>query len=390
MTVSEAKLEANRRNAMRSCGPRSESGKSVSKLNAVKHGMRAATLVLLDEDACWLLDDRKANWAVNLLPRGAAEQRIVDDAVEYSWLRDRARRAQEARLASNIVNAGVDEANREADEVLRLGQKLFAVNRCPLANFRHYDREDDQFPENVPTVSESEIVDGDPEDPQRLVLRLQATAGGCQWMLDRWSELRSILEEGMDWQSADKLKAVRLLGRHPIEAVDDRNVLMIFVACQTIESRAGKVIPEIWNELRKYERKQYAERLVGRGIEKLTPTDAAAARQALYAIIDRATAQIALKAEAHRVRAEINDSLAADRLAFDDSPEAERLRRFDLACGRGLARSLDSLLKLRRAPELGDCSSSVVDGPSSVAGDTLEANVTPNETELKPPMSVKT
>ena len=82
-------------------------------------------------------------------------------------------------------------------------------------------------------------------------------------------------------------------------------------------------IPEIWNELRKYERKQYTERLIGRGIEKLRPTDAAAARQALYAIIDRATAHIALKAQAHRVRAEINDSLAADRLAFDDSPEAE-------------------------------------------------------------------
>ena len=357
MTVSAAKLEANRQNSMKSCGPRSDFGKSRSKLNAVKHGMRAATLVLLDEDP-EALESRRADWAASLMPRGAAEQRIVDDAVEYSWLRDRARRAQEARLATNIVNAGVDEAIREADEILRLGQKLFSDHRGPLANYPHYDREDDEFPENVPLVSESEILDGDPEDPQRLVLRLQTTAGGCQWMLDRWSELRSILEEGLDWQSADKLKAVRLLGRHPIEAVDDRNVLMVFVACQAIEGRAGKLIPEIWYELRKFERKPYAERLIGRGIEKLTPKDPAAARQALYAIIDRATAQIALKAEAHRVRAEINDALTADRLLFDDSPEAERLRRFDLACGRGLARSLDSLIKLRRAPELVDCPSS--------------------------------
>src|SRR5271166_3492668 len=123
MTVSAAKIEANRRNAMLSCGPRSEAGKSRSKLNAVKHGMRAATLVLLDEDA-QALEDRKADWAASLLPRGAAEQRIIDDAVEYSWPRDRSRRAQEARLATNIVNAGVDEAIREADEVLRLGQLL--------------------------------------------------------------------------------------------------------------------------------------------------------------------------------------------------------------------------------------------------------------------------
>jgi hypothetical protein len=280
MVISEAKLEANRRNSQMSCGPKTESGKSRSKLNAVKHGMRAATLVLLDEDA-QALEDRKADWAASLMPRGAAEERIVDDAVEYTWLRDRARRAQEARLAGNIVNAGVDDAVREADEVLRLGQKLFSDNRGLLPNYPHYDMEEDGHPECVPLVSQSEIVESDPEDPQCVVLRLQSTAGGCQWMLDRWSELRAILEEGLDWQSADKLKAVRLLGRQPIEAVDDRNVLMIFVACQAIESRTGKLIPEIWNELREFERKPYAQRLIGRGIEKLTPTDPVAARQAL-------------------------------------------------------------------------------------------------------------
>ena len=50
MAISEAKLEANRRNSQKSCGPKTEAGKQRSKLNAVKHGMRAATLVLLDED----------------------------------------------------------------------------------------------------------------------------------------------------------------------------------------------------------------------------------------------------------------------------------------------------------------------------------------------------
>ena len=371
MAVSEAKLEANRRNSMRSCGPRTEAGKQRSKLNAVKHGMRAATLVLLDEDA-QVLEDRRSDWAASLMPRGAAEKQIVDDAVEYSWLRDRARRAQEARLATNIVNAGVDDAIREADEVLRLGQKLFADNRGPLANYPHYDMEEDEYPESVPLVSQSEIVEGDPEDPQRLVLHLQATAGGCQWMLDRWSELRSILEEGLDWQSADKLKAVRLLGRQPMEAVDDRNVLMIFVACQAIESRTSIPIPEIWNELRA--RTEAIRPALDRaGHRKAQAQGCRGRAQALYAIIDRATAQIAVKAEAHRVRAEINDSLAADRLAFDDSPEGERLRRFDLACGRGLARSLDSLLKLRRAPELGDCALSGAD-------DALESSATPDET----------
>jgi hypothetical protein len=184
----------------------------------------------------------------------------------------------------------------------------------------------------------------------------------------------------LDWQSADKLKAVRLVGRQPIEAVDDRNGLTLFVACQTIESRTSIPIAEIWYELRAFARKAYAQRLIGRGIEKLRPTDTAAARQVLYAIIDRVTSEIALKAETHRARAEINEALTGERLLFDDSPEAERLRRFDLACGRGLARSLDSLLKLRRAPELVECRLSVVPGPLSAAGDTVASSVTPNAT----------
>jgi hypothetical protein len=80
MAVSEAKLEGNRRNGRKSRGPRTDARKDRSKLNAVKHGMRAAALVHLDEGP-QALEDRKAAWAASLLARGAAEQRIVDDAV---------------------------------------------------------------------------------------------------------------------------------------------------------------------------------------------------------------------------------------------------------------------------------------------------------------------
>ena len=56
-----------------------------------------------------------------------------------------------------------------------------------------------------------------------------------------------------------------------------------------------------------------------------------------------------MKAEARRQRAELHAALAADVLAFDDSPEGERLRRYELANGRALARSLELLQKHRRA-----------------------------------------
>ena len=62
-------------------------------------------------------------------------------------------------------------------------------------------------------------------------------------------------------------------------------------------------VPAIWNDLREAEKKNYAERLRGRGIDLLAPADAMAARQVLFDIIDRTTAQIHVKAEAHHRRA---------------------------------------------------------------------------------------
>ena len=113
MAVSQAKLEANRRNGAGSKGPVSEAGKRRSKLNSVTHGLRAKTPVLLDEDP-QALADRMGAWTASLLPCDDVEQRLVDDAVTYSWLQDRARRAQVARINANILNYGVDDAKTTA------------------------------------------------------------------------------------------------------------------------------------------------------------------------------------------------------------------------------------------------------------------------------------
>jgi hypothetical protein len=99
-----------------------------------------------------------------------------------------------------------------------------------------------------------------------------------------------------------------------------------------------------------------------RELESRMPKDAAGARQALAAIIDRATARLTQKAQAHGERAEVMAELTPDILAFDDSMDGERLRRYELASSRGMTRLLNETREHRQPSG----QSPVVRGPSSM------------------------
>ena len=44
-----------------------------------------------------------------------------------------------------------------------------------------------------------------------------------------------MLEEGRKWQPIDRLRAVRLLGKQPLDAADDRQVMSIYLACGAMD-----------------------------------------------------------------------------------------------------------------------------------------------------------
>jgi hypothetical protein len=82
--TSEKQIEANRRNALKSTGPKSDEGKAKSSMNALRHGLTAAQAVLPHEDE----DDYeklREGMLESYAPSDAAELAIVEELVNAYW-----------------------------------------------------------------------------------------------------------------------------------------------------------------------------------------------------------------------------------------------------------------------------------------------------------------
>jgi hypothetical protein len=86
-------IEANRRNSLRSTGPRTPEGKSVSRFNALKSGINAKAQVIPGEDPADLqamADGYTREWA----PQTHLERFLVDSLVRADWLLRRLSRVE--------------------------------------------------------------------------------------------------------------------------------------------------------------------------------------------------------------------------------------------------------------------------------------------------------
>src|SRR3954468_7214301 len=91
MIVSEARLAANRRNAQRSTGPKTQEGKQRSRANALKHGLCASVVVA--EDAR-LVQQRTSDWFDALKPQSEFHSWLVDEVAIISLRIDRCERME--------------------------------------------------------------------------------------------------------------------------------------------------------------------------------------------------------------------------------------------------------------------------------------------------------
>jgi hypothetical protein len=86
-------IEANRRNAQKSTGPTSVTGKAASSMNALKSGIHAKSLVLPSEDRA-TLDQLIADYYQRHAPDSPEGRFYLDEVIHCEWLLRRYRTAE--------------------------------------------------------------------------------------------------------------------------------------------------------------------------------------------------------------------------------------------------------------------------------------------------------
>jgi hypothetical protein len=111
--TSEKKAEANRRNALKSTGPKTPEGKDAVRLNALKHGLLSQEILLPgeDEEALRELSERLR---AELQPVGELENLLVDQIIASYWRLRRLGRVETGIFAWERSEELAERAEREA------------------------------------------------------------------------------------------------------------------------------------------------------------------------------------------------------------------------------------------------------------------------------------
>ncbi len=336
--------ESNRRNALKSSGPKSLEGKERSRSNSLKHGATARVLALPGEDPEELAKQRHA-WIDSNTTDDPIERAILERAFEAWQQLGRSLRVQQGRVERQMQEAEVLERQRADDVALELGNRLFCDSNGPSQCYPN------RPPFAGTTLTSGNDSPGDPDQPARLVLRLESTAAGCRWLLARWKELGEILEDGECWRSPDRFRAIRLLGKQPLDALVDRHVRGIFLACHVLRPVKKSPFDDLLREVGDNpldSRSDFRPALKELTIAPYTPKDPAEARNILANVVDRATSRLQVLLAEHEAREEALASSAADRHAFDFDHDGELMRRYEASCDRAFHRALAQLRLLRK------------------------------------------
>jgi len=104
-TISDKQHAANKANALRSTGPRTEAGKAASSLNGLKHGLTGTMYLTRDEDK----EDyarHSSGIIASMSPENELEFRLAASIADDYWRIDRIRRMEQVCLSNLFFENG--------------------------------------------------------------------------------------------------------------------------------------------------------------------------------------------------------------------------------------------------------------------------------------------
>ena len=320
--ASQAQIDANKRNASKSTGPKTEAGKARAKLNALKDGSHAKTVnPVLPQENAGELPRRIDQWTLDLDAHNDFQRELVTTAATLAWEIDRDRRCETARLARRVRQAQLKDCEQQHKEVGELARRL-------LYN---------TGPKIVPKAGQPSE-----DNPAAYLAGLENSAEGCRWLLDRWAGLRVLLDHDSKWTNGDMFSLVRLLGKCPAEAITDPKLNAVLLA---FDAMVPGWAERFWKECQ--ERKPLRDpgfsdfgrwRVIA---EK--PADAAQGVKFFSDLMDEQVARLEELLELHEEIAGDDAAELADQVSSDDSAEGERRRRQQAAKSRELRQTIEAL-----------------------------------------------
>ena len=176
MQVSDARLAANRLNAARSTGPKTDEGKAISRRNGLKHGMTGQGIVVPEGDA-EEIGRRVEALEVDMKPRSAAGVVLIAQMAMLSVRAERSVEQESAAISLRVRHAADD----------------FDEQRIDLAN---------------------QLFEALGDDLRNNLRKLRKSPEGVERLIDAWQDLRADLAIDPEpiWTASHLERAANLTG----------------------------------------------------------------------------------------------------------------------------------------------------------------------------------
>ena len=223
--TTQKQIEANRRNARKSTGPKTEAGKVKSSANAISHGLTAAGDVLLQDESVDAFEELQRDMLADLAPQGALQGMLARQIVQLLWRLDRA-----ARLEAELFLHGELAAKRDKlrapgpnNAVRAAFERAYADKdgKCPEALTKSLDEKDRAFEERRREILavDMEIVLGAPS--AMVLVEREASARA----FDRLMRYEAMLQRSLNRTLAEFRSLKREAAKEAKAAAAEQDVL---------------------------------------------------------------------------------------------------------------------------------------------------------------------